>query len=51
MADINRLKVVRVDKKWTSYGLAEQLYNAPAIVSKRGTYSICPSLDTLKKTP
>ena len=45
--DINRLKVVLVEKKRTGRGLAEQLGKDPATVSKWCTNSSQPSLETL----
>ena len=47
MADINRLKVVFVEKKLTSKLLSEQLHKVPATVSKWCTNSVQPSLETL----
>ena len=47
MADINRLKVVLVEKKKTSKWLAETLGKDPATVSKWCTNSSQPSLGTL----
>lgn len=47
MADINRLKVVLVEKKKTSKWLAETLGKDPATVSKWCTKSSQPSLETL----
>jgi transcriptional regulator with XRE-family HTH domain len=47
MADINRLKVVLVEKKKTSKWLAETLGKDPATVSKWCTNSSQPSLETL----
>lgn len=49
MADINRLKVVLVEKKKTSKWLAETLGKDPATVSKWCTNSSQPSLETLIK--
>lgn len=46
MADINRLKVVLVEKKKTSKWLAETLGKDPATVSKWCTNSSQPSLET-----
>lgn len=46
-ADINRLKVVLVEKKKTSKWLAETLGKDPATVSKWCTNSSQPSLETL----
>lgn len=45
--DINRLKVVLVEKKRTGRWLAEQLGKDPAAVSKWCTNSSQPSLETL----
>jgi len=47
MADINRLKVVLVEKKKTSKWLAETLGKDPGTVSKWCTNSSQPSLETL----
>lgn len=47
MADINRIKVVLVEKKKTNKWLAEQLDKDAATVSKRCTNSAQPSLETL----
>ena len=47
MADINRIKVVLVEKKKTSKWLAEQLDKDPATISKWCTNSSQPSLETL----
>ena len=47
MTDLNRLKVVLVEKKRTSKWLAEQLHKDPATVSKWCTNSAQPSLETL----
>ena len=47
--DINRIKVVLVEKKRTNKWLAEQLGKDPATVSKWSTNTIQPSLDTLLK--
>ena len=49
MADINRLKVVLVEKKKTSKWLADQLGKDPATVSKWCTNSSQPDLNTLTK--
>lgn len=49
MADINRLKVVLVEKKKTSKWLAGQLGKDPATVSKWCTNSSQPDLQTLTK--
>ena len=45
--DINRIKVVLVEKKRTNKWLAEQLGKDPATVSKWCTNSAQPSLETL----
>jgi transcriptional regulator with XRE-family HTH domain len=45
--DINRLKVVLVEKKRTGRWLAEQLGKDPATVSKWCTNSSQPGLETL----
>lgn len=45
--DINRIKVMLVEKKRTNKWLAEQLSKDPATVSKWCTNTIQPSLDTL----
>lgn len=45
--DINRIKVMLVEKKRTNKWLAEQLGKDPATVSKWCTNTIQPSLDTL----
>ena len=47
MADINRLKVVLVEKKKTSKWLADQLGKDPATVSKWCTNTSQPPLETL----
>lgn len=47
--DINRIKVMLVEKKRTNKWLAEQLGKDPATVSKWCTNTIQPSLDTLLK--
>ena len=47
--DINRIKVILVEKKRTNKWLAEQLGKDPATVSKWCTNNIQPSLDTLLK--
>ena len=49
MKDINRIKVVLVEKKKTNKWLAEQLGKDPATVSKWGTNSSQPDLVTLRK--
>lgn len=45
--DINRLKVVLVEKKRTSKWLAEQLGKDPATISKWCTNRVQPGLETL----
>ena len=45
--DINRIKVVLVEKKKTSKWLAEQLGKDPTTVSKWCTNKVQPSLETL----
>ena len=45
--DINRIKVMLVEKKRTNKWLDEQLGKDPATVSKWCTNTIQPSLDTL----
>ena len=47
MKDLNRLKVVLVEKKRTSKWLAEELGKNVATVSKWCTNTIQPSMDTL----
>jgi transcriptional regulator with XRE-family HTH domain len=47
--DINRLKVVLVEKKKTGKWLAEQLGKDPSTVSKWCSNTIQPTLDTLTK--
>lgn len=47
--DINRIKVILVEKKRTNKWLAEQLGKDPATVSKWCTNTIQPSLVTLLK--
>ena len=47
MADINRIKVVLVEKKKTNKWLAEQLNKDATTVSKWCTNSAQPSLETL----
>lgn len=49
MADLNRLKVVLVEKKRTSKWLAEELGKNPTAVSKWCTNVIQPDLPTLRK--
>lgn len=47
MKDINRIKVVLVEKKRTNKWLAEQLGKDPATVSKWCTNTSQPALETL----
>ena len=47
MKDINRIKVVLVEKKRTNKWLAEQLGKDPATVSKGCTNTSQPGLETL----
>ncbi len=47
--DINRIKVVLVEKKKTNKWLAEQLGKDPATVSKWCTNSCQPTLETIIK--
>ena len=47
--DINRIKVILVEKKRTNKWLAEQLGKDPATVSKWCTNTIQPSRGTLLK--
>ena len=47
MADINRLKIVLVEKKKTSKWLAESMGKDPATISKWCTNTSQPSLETL----
>ena len=47
--DINRIKVMLVEKKCSNKWLAEQLGKEPATVSKWSTNTIQTSLDTLLK--
>ena len=47
MEDVNRLKIVLVEKKKTSKWLAEQLDVNPSTVSKWCTNTSQPSLDTI----
>lgn len=49
MKDLNRLKVVLVEKKWTGKWLAEQLGKNTSTVSKWCTNSAQPDLQTLDK--
>lgn len=47
--DLNRIKVVLVEKKKTSKWLAEQLGKDPATISKWCTNKTQPSLEMLKE--
>lgn len=49
MKDINRLKVVLVERKKTGKWLAEQLGKDPSTISKWCSNSSQPSLETLDK--
>lgn len=49
MKDINRIKVVLVEKKRTSKWLSEQLEKDPATISKWCTNTSQPDLVTLTK--
>ena len=49
MKDINRIKVVLVEKKRTSKWLSEQLWKDPATISKWCTNTSQPDLVTLTK--
>ncbi len=49
MADLNRLKVILVEKKRTSKWLAEELGKNPTTISKWFTNVIQPDLPTLRK--
>ena len=49
MQDINRLKLVLVEKKRTNKWLSEQLGSNPSTVSKWCTNSSQPDLETLIK--
>lgn len=49
MKDINRIKVVLVEKKRTSKWLSEQLRKDPATISKWCTNTSQPDLETLTK--
>ena len=49
MQDINRLKLVLVEKKRTNKWLAEQLGKDPGTVSKWCTNTMQPNLETLAK--
>ena len=47
--DINRLKIVLVEKKKTNKWLAEQLGKDPATVSKWCTNLVQPDLNTIRQ--
>ena len=47
LGDLNRIKVILVEKKRTGKWLAEQLGKDPATISKWCTNSIQPDLQTL----
>ena len=49
MEDINRLKIVLVEKKKTSKWLSEQLKITPSTVSKWCTNTSQPDMETLAK--
>lgn len=49
MDDINRLKIVLVERKKTNKWLSEQLGKAPSAVSKWCTNVSQPNLQTLRK--
>ena len=49
MKDINRIKVVLVERKRTSKWLASELGKDPATISKRCTNTSQPDLATLTK--
>ena len=49
MSDLNRLKVVLVEKKRTSKWLSEQLSKSTATVSKWCQNTVQPDLQTLDK--
>lgn len=49
MEDINRLKIVLVEKKKTSKWLSEQLGITPSTVSKWCTNTSQPDMETLAK--
>ena len=50
MEDLNRIKVVLVEKKRTNKWLAERLGKDPATVSKWCTITMQPNLETLRET-
>ena len=47
MADVNRIKVVLVEKKNTAQGLAREIGKYPATVSKWCANTSQPNLDTI----
>lgn len=47
MADVNRIKVVLVEKKNTAQGLAREIGKDPATVSKWCANTSQPNLDTI----
>ncbi len=47
MADVNRIKVVLVEKKNTAQGLAREIGKDPATVSKWCANTSRPNLDTI----
>lgn len=49
MQDINRLKLLLVEKKKTSKWLSEQLGITPSTVSKRCTNTSQPDMETLAR--
>lgn len=49
MKDLNRIKIVLVEKKRTAKWLAEMINKDPATVSKWCTNTSQPSLETLSK--
>lgn len=49
MNDINRIKVVLVEKKRTNKWLAEEIGKDPATVSKWCTNTLQPNLETIRK--
>ena len=49
MEDINRLKLLRVEKKKTSKWLSEQLRITPSTVSKWCTNTSQPDMETLAR--
>lgn len=49
MKDINRIKVVLVEKKRTGKWLAEQIGKDPSTVSKWCSNAVQPSLETLDR--